>query len=63
MNKFISFIKESRTEMTEQVTWTKWPELQRTSIVVLIASLIFALVIAGMDVVFQEGIKAVYNLF
>ncbi|WP_027002679.1 preprotein translocase subunit SecE [Hugenholtzia roseola] len=63
MNRFIEFLKESRTEMLEHVTWSKYADLQRTSVVVLVATLIFALVIKGMDMSFQAGVAALYDLF
>ena len=63
MNKIISFFKESYQEMTEHVTWTKYSELQNHSLLVLIASLIFAIVIGLMDVAFDKGLAEFYQSF
>ncbi len=63
MNKVISFFKESYFELKEKVTWPKWGELQNSSTLVLIASTIFALVIFGMDRVFEAILGAFYNSF
>jgi preprotein translocase subunit SecE len=63
MNRFIDFLRESRTEMLEHVTWSKYSDLQRTSVVVLVATLIFALIIKVMDMSFQAGVAALYDLF
>ena len=63
MDKLINFFRESRDEMTHHVTWTKFSELQNTSIVVLVASLIFAIIVGIMDWLFNTGIEQVYKLF
>jgi preprotein translocase subunit SecE len=63
MKKIIDFLKESKTEMLEHVTWTKYSELQSHSILVLIASLIFALLIGLIDFVFEKGLDAFYQSF
>jgi preprotein translocase subunit SecE len=63
MEKLVNFFRESRDEMTHHVTWSKFSELQNTSIVVLVASLIFAIVVGAMDWVFNTGIEQIYKLF
>jgi preprotein translocase subunit SecE len=49
MAKVSEYIKESYVELTEKVTWPTWRELQSSSILVLIAAFIIALVILFMD--------------
>jgi preprotein translocase subunit SecE len=63
MSKLTNYLRDSRDEMVHHVTWPKFSDLQSTSIVVLVASLIFALVIGAMDWVFKVGVKAIYALF
>jgi preprotein translocase subunit SecE len=63
MNKIIQFLKESRTEMLENVTWTKYSELQNNSILVLIASLIFAIFIGLIDFALDKGLTLIYQSF
>lgn len=63
MNKVVAFFKESYVEMTEHVTWSKFSELQNHTVLVLIASMIFALVIFLIDTAFDNGLKAFYNAF
>jgi preprotein translocase subunit SecE len=63
MNKVIEFLKESRIEMLENVTWTKYAELQNNSILVLIASLIFAMLIGVVDFALDRGLNVFYQLF
>jgi preprotein translocase subunit SecE len=43
------YIKESYIELTEKVTWPTWRELQSSAVLVLIAAIIIAMVIFGMD--------------
>ena len=43
------YIKESYIELTQKVTWPTWRELQSSAIVVLIAAIIIAMLIFGMD--------------
>jgi preprotein translocase subunit SecE len=40
-----------------KVTWPTWDQLQSSSIVVLVASVIFALLIFAMDFVFGINVK------
>ena len=43
------YIKESYIELTQKVTWPTWKELQSSAILVLVAAIIIALLIFGMD--------------
>ncbi|OOQ56457.1 preprotein translocase subunit SecE [Mucilaginibacter pedocola] len=43
------YIKESYIELTEKVTWPTWRELQSSAVLVLVAAIIIAMVIFGMD--------------
>ena len=63
MHKLKTFIVESYDEMKHKVSWPKYSELQSSSILVLVASLIFALVIGLMDYVFQNGMDFFYDQF
>ncbi|MBI3143300.1 MAG: preprotein translocase subunit SecE [Bacteroidetes bacterium] len=63
MNKVIDSIKLSFDELRHKVTWPSWDELQESSVVTLVASLIIALLVFGMDVVFEFLMKIVYDLF
>jgi preprotein translocase subunit SecE len=49
MAAITEYIKESYIELTEKVTWPTWRELSNSAIVVLVAAIIIALVIFGMD--------------
>jgi len=59
--KIITYIEESYQELIHKVTWPTWNELQSTSIVVLVASLLFALSIFVMDYVFGINIDNMWK--
>jgi preprotein translocase subunit SecE len=46
------FLNDTVNEMLHKVTWPTWKELQASTILVVVASVIFALSIALMDFVF-----------
>ena len=62
MRKFINYLKESYVEMTKKVSWPTWDKLQNSAIVVMVASVIFAIVIFAMDFCFQHLMSAIYTL-
>ena len=61
MSKIVQYIKESYDEMVHKVTWSKYSDLQNSSILVLVASLIFALFIGLVDLGFENLLKWYYN--
>ena len=60
MRKFINYLKESYAELTKKVSWPTWDKLQSSAIVVMVASVIFAIVIFAMDFCFQHLMEFVY---
>ncbi|MEA1885743.1 MAG: preprotein translocase subunit SecE [Bacteroidota bacterium] len=61
MKKIRKYIKESFTELVHKVTWPTWSELQNSTSVVMIASLIIALAIWVMDYAFDNVMSFVYR--
>ena len=57
-----TYIKESYDELINKVSWPTWSELQSSSIVVAIASVIIALIIYVMDSVFSNVMELLYSL-
>jgi preprotein translocase subunit SecE len=49
MNKFREYIKLSYDELMNKVSWPSWEDLQESTIIVMIASMIIALVIGVID--------------
>ena len=58
----VSYVQESYNELVHKVSWTPVKELQSLAITVMIASVIFAIVILGMDLVFENLMKLIYKL-
>jgi len=61
MSKVIQFCKDSYQEMVHKVTWSKYSDLQNSAILVLVASLIFALLIGAIDYVFENLMEFIYQ--
>jgi preprotein translocase subunit SecE len=62
MNKFKTYIAEVTDELKNKVTWPTWSELQESAIIVMVATVIFALIVAGMDFGFNKGMDALYKM-
>lgn len=60
MKKLVSFVQGSVDELTTNVSWPKWSELQSSSALVLFASLIFAVVIGLIDFAFKYVLESIY---
>jgi len=56
------YFQESYTELIHKVTWPAWSELQNSAVLVMVATLIFALIVAGMDFVFKQVMQFIYSL-
>jgi preprotein translocase subunit SecE len=63
MQKIRAYISESYNELMNKVSWPTWAELQSSSIVVLVATLLFGVVVFLIDSVFQGSLNLIYNLF
>ena len=61
MSKVTTFVKESYQELLHKVSWPKYSDLQNSAILVLVASLIFALVIGAIDYGFENIMEWVYE--
>ena len=57
----LNYIKESYKELVEKVSWPTFAQLQSSTIVVMVASLIFALVVVVMDISFENLMKGIYS--
>ena len=66
MNKLITYVKESYYELVNKVSWPTLQEVTNSSVVVLTASVIIALVILAMDMVFGASrfslMQLIYSL-
>jgi preprotein translocase subunit SecE len=57
MSSLINFLKGSYTEFRDKVEWPKWADLQSSTIVVAVATIILALFTFGVDSLFSVTIK------
>lgn len=62
MNKLSNYIKDSYRELAEKVTWPAWEQLQQSTMIVLIATLIITLIIWLMDFVAGGGLNLLYKI-
>jgi preprotein translocase subunit SecE len=62
MNKVGTYFRESYRELLEKVTWPTWPQLQQSTIIVLVATLIITAVVWVMDLLAQSGLNFIYTL-
>jgi preprotein translocase subunit SecE len=56
------YFQDSYTELVHKVTWPTWAELQNSATLVMVATLIIALIVAGMDFVFSRLMQLIYSL-
>jgi len=63
MSKMISYLKEAFSELLNKVTWPSWADLQNSSIVVAIATLIIAFIIYLLDTTFSNALDLYYSFF
>jgi preprotein translocase subunit SecE len=62
MNKISTYLKESYRELIEKVTWPTWLQLQQSTVIVLVATLLITGVVWVMDLVAQQALKFIYSL-
>ena len=60
MKKFINYCKVCYEELAHKVTWPTYKELTQSAVVVLSASLVIALVVWLMDVVFKSAMSEIF---
>lgn len=63
MNKISTYFKESYQELVENVTWPTWVQLQQSTVIVLVATIIVTALIFVMDFSSNQLLKLIYKLF
>ena len=63
MEKVKRYINDTIEEMTHKVSWPKYAELQKSSVLVLVGSLVFAIVVGAMDFVYDSTLSWFYSQF
>jgi preprotein translocase subunit SecE len=63
MNKLRTYFRESYHELVHKVSWPTWQELQSSTMVVLIATVVITLVVWGMDALSNLVLTQYYKMF
>jgi len=63
MNKITTYFKESYRELLEKVTWPTWMQLQQSTVIVLVATVIITAMVWIMDFSSNQLLKLIYSLF
>lgn len=62
MNKFSNYVRDSYKELTTKVTWPTWAQLQQSTMIVLIATILITIMVSAMDFAAGGALTSVYNL-
>jgi preprotein translocase subunit SecE len=63
MNKLQAYFRDSYQELTEKVTWPTWAQLQQSTMIVIVATLLITAMVWLMDLASSNILKFVYSLF
>jgi preprotein translocase subunit SecE len=61
--KLIEYIIDSFEELRNKVSWISWEEAQKSTVVVAIFTILFALAVFFVDKFFQTGLTEYFKLF
>ena len=63
MNKITNYFRDSYKELMEKVTWPTWQQLQQSTVIVLVATILITAIV-WCDGLFSNGVlKFIYSLF
>jgi preprotein translocase subunit SecE len=62
MNKISTYFKESYRELLEKVTWPSWTQLQQSTVIVLVATVIITSVVWVMDLASNSLLHFIYSI-
>ncbi|RYY83872.1 MAG: preprotein translocase subunit SecE [Chitinophagaceae bacterium] len=60
MNKVSNYFSESYRELTQKVTWPTWQQLQQSTMIVLVATLLITALVGLMDGLIVKGLTLIY---
>ena len=63
MNKISNYFRESYQELVENVTWPTWLQLQQSTLIVLVATIVITFMVFLMDFSSNQLLKLIYKLF
>jgi len=62
MNKISNYFRDSYKELLEKVTWPSWTQLQQSTIIVLVATVIITAVVWVMDLASNGLLRFIYSI-
>ena len=62
MKKVVAYIKDAYNELVYKVFWPSRQELAGSTLIVMVASLIIALLVFGVDSLFEWVLKLLYGI-
>ena len=62
-NNMVKYIKESFEELSNHVSWLEKDEAQKSTVVVAVFTIIFAIAVFAVDYVFQLGLDNFFIMF
>jgi preprotein translocase subunit SecE len=63
MSSISNYLREIKDELLNKVSWPTWSELRESTWIVLVASILFSLVIWGLDTALGFSTTQFYKLF
>ena len=63
MNKIQTYFRDSYNELMEKVTWPNWQQLQQSTMIVLVATLVITAIVWVLDLGSSTVLKFIYSLF
>jgi preprotein translocase subunit SecE len=61
--QLVTYVKESFRELKENMTWISWEEAQKSTAVVALFTVLFAIAVFAADKVFQNLLTQLFELF
>lgn len=62
MNKISVYLRDSYKELTEKVSWPNWSQLQQSTMIVLVATLVITGLVWVMDAITGGVLNQLYKI-
>jgi preprotein translocase subunit SecE len=62
MNKIGNYFRDSYKELMEKVSWPTWTQLQQSTMIVLVATLVITALVSLMDFAAGGVLKQIYKM-
>lgn len=63
MAKIQGFVRDSYRELVEKVSWPTWAQLQQSTMIVLVGTLLITGIVWVMDIASENVLRFIYSLF